>query len=68
MDEIFCEMCGSPLTSPRSRRLGIGQRCKWKRDGRPVRKRGAGQGMPIDDVPFTVTGAKYYVQVKLDDR
>jgi len=62
---VRCEMCGFVLTSPRSKRLGIGQRCKWKRDGRPTRKRGAGQGMPIDDVDFTVTGGKTWVQMKL---
>lgn len=57
---VFCSMCGQPLTSPRSVRLGIGQRCKWKRDGRPQRKRTRGQGMPIDDVPFSESGGKHY--------
>jgi len=65
--KIFCETCGQELTSPRSRRLGIGQRCKWKRDGRPTRKRPThGQGMPIDDVPFTTVGTKEWVQVRFE--
>lgn len=59
---VRCSMCGEVLTSPRSVRLGIGQRCKWKRDGRPTRKRTTtqGQGMPIDDVNFSVSGGKHY--------
>lgn len=59
---VRCSVCGAILTSPRSKRLGIGQRCKWKRDGRPTRKRTStvGQGMPIDDVDFTESGGKYY--------
>jgi len=66
---VRCEMCGQVLTSPRSKRLGIGQRCKWKRDGRPTRKRTKtlGTGMPIDDVDFIVTGGKQWVQVKLNE-
>ncbi len=62
-------MCGELLTSPRSRRLGIGQRCKWKRDGRPVRKRSSNvsQGMPISDVPFKYQGSREYRQMKLGD-
>lgn len=63
---VRCELCGHVLTSPRSKRLGIGQRCKWKRDGRPTRKRTAGQGTPIDDVPFTTTGSKEWVQVTFE--
>ena len=63
---IRCELCGSVLTSPRSKRLGIGQRCKWKRDGRPTRKGDAGQGTPISDVPFTTTGSKEWVQVTFE--
>jgi hypothetical protein len=57
-----CSLCGSRLTSPRSIRLGIGQRCKWKRDGKPTRQRTTtqGQGMPIDDVNFTESGGNYY--------
>ena len=61
---VYCSVCGQPLTSPRSIRLGIGQRCKWKRDGRPTRKRSThvSQGMPIDDVAYTISGGKGYVR------
>ena len=60
-----CSVCGRRLTSPRSIRLGIGQRCKWERDGRPTRKRTStvGQGMPIDDVDFTESGGEYYQRI-----
>jgi len=66
---ILCEACGRELISPRSRRLRIGQRCKWKRDGRPKRKRSSNvsQGMPISDVPFVVSGGQEYQQMKLRD-
>ena len=59
---VFCSVCGHILTSPRSIRLGIGQRCKWRRDGRPTRTRSSrvSQGMPIDDVDFTESGGKLY--------
>ena len=59
---VFCSVCGQVLTSPRSIRLGIGQRCKWKRDGRPQRRRTTlvSQGMPIDDVSFSESGGRYY--------
>jgi len=59
---VFCSRCGQPLTSPRSIRLGIGQRCKWKRDGKPTRTRSerVSQGMPIDDVDFSESGGRYY--------
>ncbi len=64
---VRCELCGSVLTSPRSKRLGIGQRCKWKRDGRPTRKRSAGQGTPIDDVAWSIVGdGRNTVQLRLD--
>jgi len=61
-EEVRCSMCGGVLTSPRSIRLGIGQRCKWKRDGRSTRRRSTrvSQGMPIDDENFTESGGKYY--------
>ena len=57
-----CSRCGSRLTSPRSIRLGIGQRCKWERDGKPTRTRTStiGQGSPISDVNFTESGGEYY--------
>ena len=71
MIQVLCSYpgCNHPLTSPRSRRLGIGQRCKWKRDGRPKRKRSTNvsQGMPISDVPFTYSGNKEYQQMKIGD-
>lgn len=69
MREILCSVCGASLTSPRSRRLEIGQRCKWERDGRPKRKRSTNvsQGMPISDVPFTVSGNKEYQQMRIGD-
>jgi len=58
---VFCWRCGQPLTSPRSIRLGIGQRCRWATEGK-VRKRTTtpGQGMPIDDVNFSESGGRYY--------
>ena len=66
---VRCSMCGGILTSPRSIRLGIGQRCKWKRDGRPTRKRSSNvsQGKPISDIPFVTTGRKDFIQLKLGD-
>lgn len=70
MIQILCSCCDAPLTSPRSRRLRIGQRCKWKRDGRrPRRKRSdnVSAGMPIGDVPFVVSGGKEYQQMKIGD-
>ena len=59
---VLCTGCGNILTSPRSIRWGEGQRCRWKRLGpnRPRRKRGAGQGVPISDVPFAESGGKSY--------
>jgi len=58
---VFCWRCGQPLTSPRSIRLGIWQRCLWATQGK-TRKRTTtqGQGMPIDDVAFTESGGRYY--------
>ena len=66
---ILCSVCGAELDSPRSRRLRIGQRCKWKRDGRPKRKRSSNvsQGMPISDEPFVYSGGKEYQQMKIGD-
>ena len=65
---IRCSMCGGRLTSPRSIRLGMGQRCYRRVRGLdwPLRKRTStvGQGMPIDDVDFTESGGEYY-QMKL---
>lgn len=69
MTKIFCERCGQVLTSPRSKRLGIGQRCKWERDGKPTRKRTKtlGTGPPIDDVDWEIVGdGRNTVQLRLD--
>ena len=62
---VRCSYCNQILTSPRSIRLGIGQRCKWKRDGIGTRGRTStvGQGMPIDDVNFTESGGKHYQRI-----
>ena len=67
--EILCSVCGHSLTSPRSRRYGKGQRCRWLTEGRPKRKRSANvsQGMPISDEPFVLTGGRDYVQLKIGD-
>ena len=58
---VYCSRCGRPLTSKRSIRQGIGIRCKWARDGL-TRKRTTtqGQGMPIDDIPFDLSGNNSY--------
>jgi len=64
MKEILCRRCGQPLTSPRARRKGIGQRCGRAERGLPPlswKKKNA-----IDSVPFTVSGGKGYVQLKLE--
>ena len=54
MKEVYCRRCGNLLTSPRSRKKGIGQRC-WREE----------RGLPplpyqrmnaIDEVPFKDTG------------
>ena len=60
---IRCETCGAILTSPRSRRYGKGQRCRWATEGF-MRKRSThvNQGMPIDDVAYTISGGKGYVR------
>ena len=69
MKPVYCSRCGHLLTSARSIRLGIGQRCKWERDGKPTRKRSSNvsQGMPISDEPFAIVGTKDYVQTSLGD-
>lgn len=60
MKEVICRRCGGVLTSPRSRRLGIGQRCKWEEDeenGTRVYRKRRGPHMK-EDVPFNPIGAK----------
>ena len=72
MKEVICRRCGGVLTSPRSRRKGIGQRC-WREERGlpplPYQRKSA-----IDEVPFTttikmntMTGQKDFVQATLGD-
>jgi len=65
MKEVYCRRCGELLTSPRSRKKGIGQRC-WR----------AERGLPpltwkpkndVDSVPFVESGDKGYRQMKIGD-
>jgi len=68
-EEIRCSMCGEVLTSPRSKRLGIGQRCKWKLEeiaGTRVYRTNKGPHMK-EDVPFVESGTKEYQQTTLGD-
>lgn len=61
---IWCRRCGGLLTSSRSRKKGIGQRC-WR----------AERGLPplswkksaIDEVPFVYSGDERYQQMKIGD-
>lgn len=58
MKEIYCRRCGGVLTSPRSRRKGIGQRCYREERGLPplpYQRKSA-----IDEVPFNDSG--YYTK------
>ena len=57
---VFCSVCGGLLTSKRSIRLGMGQRCYRAIRGLDWPLRKAGHGPPIDDVPFTESGGKHY--------
>ena len=76
MKEIYCRRCGSKLESERSRRLGIGQRCKWEEDeenGTRVYRTSRGPHMK-EDVDFKPSGTKVtsgvivmYVQTQLGD-
>ena len=55
MKEVYCRRCGSKLESERSRRLGIGQRCKWEEDeenGTRVYRTSKGPHMK-EDVSFS---------------
>ena len=75
-EKIFCSECGEELTSDRSKRLGIGQRCKWKLEeiaGTRVYRKTKGPHMK-EDVDFKPLGTKVqsgvivmYVQSKLGD-
>ena len=51
---VYCSECGEELTSERSKRLRIGQRCKWKLEeiaGTRVYRTNKGPHMK-EDVPF----------------
>ena len=73
---VYCRRCGSELTSERSRRLGIGQRCKWQEDeenGTRIYRTSKGPHMK-EDVPFISSGTEIksgiivqYVQTRLGD-
>jgi len=75
-EKIFCSECGEELTSERSKRLGIGQRCKWKLEeiaGTRVYRKTKGPHMK-EDVDFKPLGTKVksgvivmYQQTKLGD-
>ena len=76
-EKVFCSECGEELTSERSKRLGIGQRCKWKLEeiaGTRVYRTNKGPHMK-EDVDFeSAKGTKVksgvvvqYVQTKLGD-
>ena len=70
---VYCRRCGEKLTSDRSKRLGIGQRCKWAEDEENGTRVYRGPHMK-EDVPFKSVGAKVesgvivqYVQTRLGD-
>ena len=75
-EKIFCSECGEELTSDRSKKLGIGQRCKWKLEeiaGTRVYRKRSGPHMK-EDVDFIPMGTKVtsgvivmYVQSRLGD-
>jgi len=75
-EKIYCSECGEELTSERSKRLGIGQRCKWKLEeiaGTRVYRTNKGPHMK-EDVDFKSRGRKVnsgvivqYVQTSLGD-
>ena len=75
-EKIYCSECGEELTSERSKRLGIGQRCKWKLEeiaGTRVYRTNKGPHMK-EDVDFKSRGRKVnsgvivqYVQTNLGD-
>jgi len=70
---VCCRRCGEKLTSERSKRLGIGQRCKWKEDEENGIRVYRGPHMK-EDVDFKTQGQKVksgvvvmYVQTQLGD-
>ena len=69
---VTCRRCGEVLTSPRSIRLGIGQRCKWAEDeenGTRVRRNSTTNAHLKDNVPWHISGdwRKGVYQMKLTD-
>ena len=54
---VYCRRCGERLTSERSRRLGIGQRCKWQEDEENGTRVFRGPHMK-EDVDFKTQGQK----------
>ena len=76
-EKIYCSECGEELTSERSKRLGIGQRCKWKLEeiaGTRVYRKRSGPHMKEDVDFMRVKGHKVesgvkvlYVQTNLGD-
>lgn len=50
----ICAECGEVMTSPRSIRFGMGQRCRWKVFGRPKRKQVCLKN------PYMISGGKGY--------
>ena len=76
-EKVFCSECGEELTSERSKRLGIGQRCKWKLEeiaGTRVYRTNKGPHMKEDVDFMRVKGHKVesgvkvlYVQTNLGD-
>ncbi len=60
--------CGAILTSPRSIKVGMGQRCYRKHRGLPwpLRERTLGTGVPIDDAKFSESGGLGYRRKKYD--
>ena len=56
-EHVFCRRCGEKLTSDRSKRLGIGQRCKWAEDEENGTRVYRGPHMK-EEVPFKSQGQK----------
>ena len=75
-DEIvYCRRCGERLTSERSRRLGIGQRCKWAEDEEngirvyrgPHMKEDVSFSNPIQGKEVTSGVIVQFIQTRLGD-
>ena len=66
---VRCKVCNGVLTSKRSIKLGMGQRCYRRVRGLdwPLRPRTSGTGPPIDDVDWEITGdGRNTIQLRLD--